>query len=344
MVLVLWGGSARALGAGDHREVTIERCSAVDLPFNFCKRVSIAAYNVDYEEWDDPAAHSMRGPGQTLCEAADATNSRLWSLGAELHDELDALVARRDWDDAQDLADTLGRALHTLHDNCAHQGQSDPQHAWASRSDLCTDTEISPDASAEALECATRQTDVVMAIMASVIDANGVEGWLGEGSCPEAYGEGGAASQDPCGASVLPGPFSACSFLETAERWDGVDARWDVEATIGLFDASFRDGVVGAGFSSARACGLGAIDAPDLRPPTDVSNPAHCWQVQTLCLGSADAAWESSDVVDEVFGADAVAGPGLDSAAGCSAAGRGPGSAFLPALLVLAVVLRRSRP
>jgi hypothetical protein len=341
---LLVSGRANALGTADHRDVTSDACTEAGLSWSFCERASIAAYNVDALEFSAPEAHSMSAVGQGLCEAADATADRLGELGSDFDAELEAMAADGSSYHAAALADTLGRAMHTIQDNCAHQGQADPEHAWASRSDLCLSTDLSPDVQDGALGCAEQQSDLVMTAVASTVAARGVERLL-DGACPDTYIDD-RTGQNPCGSFQTPRMREACTFLRTASSWDGRDVRWEVARVAPILAAAFIDAATGAGTSAESVCARGDIGSAFPAPPTDLSTIPDCGAIDLICIGSADAAGDTDQLLDQVFGSETSRGD-ADAMAGCSAAGAGAGgcdglAAVLIALALLGVRQRSS--
>ena len=141
----------------DHSAITGAACRAHGLGESFCSRVQAEAFNVDHDEWTTLAAHSQPEAGQSQCEAALAVQTRLHSLGGEMHQIMSEGIP--DGASVDKLAKALGRSLHTIQDNCAHHGMSNPQHAWYSIRDWCISSGEDPDSAPEALQCAREETD-----------------------------------------------------------------------------------------------------------------------------------------------------------------------------------------
>ncbi|HEV7554807.1 MAG TPA: hypothetical protein VGO00_05080, partial [Kofleriaceae bacterium] len=154
--LVATPGSALALEQSDHQAISEDACTAAGLPEDFCERVGTEAYNVDHYEWSHPEAHAQIGVGAlgTACTAANAALDRVRVLGADIQTSLFTLYGSPSNDLATHIATQLGRALHTIQDDCAHKGMPNDQHAWASLLDTCTGSKTSPDLAPEALSCA----------------------------------------------------------------------------------------------------------------------------------------------------------------------------------------------
>src|SRR5205823_6276616 len=137
MLVLAMTGSAYALKPGAHADLATKSCTAAGLPHDFCARVATEDYDTDSHEWTDLSAHAQIDDGMTACDAADAAAARAWGLGRDLRTLLQT--------DAGAAATALGRALHTIQDDCAHHGMPNPQHAWFSLEDFCEGTALSPD-------------------------------------------------------------------------------------------------------------------------------------------------------------------------------------------------------
>ena len=330
--MTTWAGQAAALKPGRHRKITRDRCRAAGLPRDFCRRAALESYNTDAHEWDDMAAHAQIPAGATTCEGAEGAGRRVWSLGTDLRDALRKLAIAPTDDDAKAAARALGRAAHTIQDNCAHHGMPNPQHAWYSLSDFCDGTSLSPDIQSDALVCATHETDILMRRTAEAVQAAGVASELGPRSCREDPWHDNN-SRNPCDEAVLPGPWDACHFFEGAATWDGSDGRWDNDLVRPWLDTAFRDGLNGTAAPPASLC-AGDPDAlipPDRYDPQDVSDgPPGCGLSHLMCLGKADYVGD--------FFADDLA----DEPAGCSATGQSSGgTALLLVGLILVASIRR---
>ncbi|MBP6632211.1 MAG: hypothetical protein KA297_22515 [Kofleriaceae bacterium] len=306
---------AAALTPWHHRQVTLAACSDAGLPNGFCLRAGQAAHDTDLHEWDVPAAHAQRAVGQGRCAAATAAVDRTAQLSARL-----VAVARAG--DGDGAAVVLGRLLHTVQDECAHHGMTNPQHAHLSILDVCTGGEHSPDETPEAAACASTRTAEVMALAAAAL-AEAPAGPLRD-VCID--GEGGAT----CERVTLPSPLQACDFLGEHDAWDGADTRWD-------------GAVVGPALVRATAAGLraqapswrcdddAALAPPGTSPPASVPAEAEvCRRLELACLGKVD---------------EAGAGPGQDEiSAGCRAGnGGGPGAAWMLGLVLAGRAARRRR-
>lgn len=323
--------SAFALEGGDHESVTWGACRDAGLPYDFCRRAAVEAASVDGREWADLAAHAQAEEGLPLCVGADLTLARMETLGGELRAALAGLQADRWGDDAEDAAVAFGRALHTIQDNCAHQGMTNPEHSWYTRSDLCHDTDLSPDVQPEALECARVQTRVVMQGLAPLVEELGVARALGDGSCPEPQGGegGGSTTSDPCWTRVNPGPISVCRFIRSVHVWDGIDRRWDTGTMADLMSAAWLDALHGLEPDHSSTCDLNDFEAASAEPVVDLSDgPPDCGLLNILCLGP-----------DDSFAGSAPAAATSAEPAGCSVAARPTAGGSAPFALLLALLL-----
>lgn len=322
-LLALAASPAHALEQKQHRVISRNACEDVGLPEEFCERVGVEAYDTDAYEWNDLAAHSQITDGQTACEAADAVLAREQMLAADMHDSLDELSWSSDPDTAEHIAIQLGRALHTVQDNCAHHGQPNPQHAWASLSDSCHGTLISPDVQSGALSCAAEQTARVIDAFATEVAAAGVT-----------YDQ---LEDVDTGWTHWPARGDVCAFLATANDWDGVDRRWDNHVTEPAlidqlsFSLSFGD------YSLGSAC-----DGPSLVPQQRAAavntsgGMSRCAKIKLYCIGKADDGTEEPPPWNEDGTTDEV------REGGCAVGGGGAGLA-LPMLGVMLVLRRRRR-
>jgi hypothetical protein len=167
--LLVASGTAHALKPGTHADVAKASCKAAGLPTSFCTRIATEDYDTDEREWDDLRAHAQIDDGETACTAADRAAERLRGLGHDLRAAL-ALAARTHSEaDVGVVGSLVGRALHTVQDNCAHHGMPNPQHAWLSLDDFCDNTSTSPDVQDDAIACARTESDAVMRVVASAV-------------------------------------------------------------------------------------------------------------------------------------------------------------------------------
>lgn len=327
-------GTANALKPGKHAELAQDSCAAAGLPAEFCRRVATEDYDTDSREWDDLSAHAQIDDGQTPCQAADAAAGRLWRLGEDLHGELATIAASPSEDDVGTAAAALGRALHTLQDNCAHQGMPNPQHAWASVSDYCDNTALSPDIQPDAFTCARTESDAAMATVAAAIQRAGVADALGELACPEPPGAQ-PGDRGVCDDRFLPGPIDACSFMARAHDWDGIDHTWNNAIVTPALRAAFLAGLAGEPAPGPMCGGDETALTPAVHASmVDVSaGPASCITLEVFCLGKADGGGS---------GVNPFADDPAPTAGGCTAGG-GTGLAMLVLVAGFASRRRNSR-
>lgn len=333
VVVLGTAGSAHALKPGTHADITAASCLAANLPRDFCTRIATEDYDTDSREWNDLRAHAQIDTDETACTAADRGADRVWQLGGELRTQLAAVHASPSDANIGATASALGRALHTIQDNCAHHGMPNPQHAWFSMSDFCDGTELSPDVQDDAASCARVETDRVMALVAAEIQATATAHALDARSCPPTSSSPHSQPTTPiCQRRFLPGPIDACGFLGTAKDWDGTDRTWENAIVTPALHDAFAAGLAGA-VALAPICGgvetvlSRAVSAPLL----DVSaGPPHCPRASLFCLGKADDS-------DNPFG-DAT--PATVDTGGCST-GSGTGGAGLGLALGVAALRRR---
>jgi hypothetical protein len=292
--ILLTGGDALALKPGTHAKITNDSCRAVGLGRDICKRIATENYDTDSREWDDLRAHAQVSDDQTACDAADAAVRRVHDLGAELRADLAAVASKATDDRVSKVASALGRALHTVQDNCAHHGMPNPQHAWYSLSDFCQGTDLSPDIQADAMACARRETDAIMALVAEEVASAGVAKQLNSRACPEEFGgnpsHGGSNNRTVCENRFLPGPIDACRFLERSEDWDGIDRTWNNDVMVAAVRGGFEAGVTGVPRAESVCHGDETVlSAAVSEPVVDVSGGTPtCGGAHLLCLGKVD--------------------------------------------------------
>ncbi|MBV8762218.1 MAG: hypothetical protein JO257_33310 [Deltaproteobacteria bacterium] len=304
-LLAVLGASAPAwaLKPGAHRDLAQKACAANRLPAPFCERMGKQVYETDYLEWTDLSAHAQREYGQDRCDAAEAAATRVEMLARAMVDH----AAAERYDDA---AVDLGRALHTLQDECAHHGMTNEEHAFYSIEDTCGEGNLSPDTQLDALACAKARTDRIMTAAAAALRGTS---WAGiEELCEFPNG---------CTLASLPSPFQACDFLARHYEWDGVDSRWNGDIVGPALEDAFARGLRGDPVSVAMCDAPDAID-PVTSRATVSDLEAGCLVTDVLCLGKADEQ-------------PAVATP-PPSTAGCAAGGS-------PSLLVALLALRRRK-
>ncbi|HEY5924019.1 MAG TPA: hypothetical protein VIV11_20205 [Kofleriaceae bacterium] len=300
---------AWALQPATHRQLAEAACSDAGLPTAFCRRMGKANFESDYHEWEELAAHAQRELGQDRCTAADAALARVDRLARETVTHVKA-------GNHEAGAVALGRALHTLQDECAHRGMTNEEHAFYSLTQTCTHEDVSPDVQPEAIACADRRSREVFALVATALAGTSWTdvAWI----CRDAQNE------DSCQSATLPGPWTACEFLAQHDEWDGEDSRWNSDRVGAALVAAFGAGL--AGEPAARsACGGDptALDPVALRPPVTELD-AGCKLIDIACLGKVDEDMATAE----------------PETTGCST-GRTPGSALV-LLLALALLGRKS--
>lgn len=328
---ILASSSAFALEQAKHRAISRDACSAVGLPEDFCERVGVEAYDVDAYEWNDLSAHAQVDVelGQTACEAANLAADRVHGLAQDLRDGLFARARGEAWADGSFLATQLGRALHTVQDDCAHEGLINPHHAWLSLSDSCSGTSVSPDVQPEALACARRESAAVLAAFRATVDEAGID-------------PGSLDDDTARGWTHWPARGDVCAFLAGANDWDGNDTRWNAAVVVPALRAQFTAGV-GGWAATGDVCG----GDPDALAPRAIAaavdtsrGQSRCLKIKLYCLGKADAADEAPPWVDPAD--EAAAAVPAPTSGGCATAG-GDASAVGLVLIGLALGAMRRR-
>ncbi|MCU1278294.1 MAG: hypothetical protein JWM53_1840 [bacterium] len=339
---LLTASTAHALNQSKHFDVTVQSCSAAGLPKAFCQRVGTEVYNVDANEFNDLSAHSQVPSGSTACDAANASLWRVFWLGGQLRGAVVAAGYSPSKAKHDTVAQHLGRALHTVQDNCAHSGMPNPQHAWHSLSDVCRGTVESPDVQPAAFSCARSETDAVFSAFIDVLHDNG-------GSFAQ------LANVTTDNDKHWPAYGDVCDFLGSAGDWSGSDNRWDNRVVRPAITSNLVSALFGADSSQfARVCtGAGDGVVPQYSDGTfDTSGGGQsCVKIHAFCLGKADGAATSepppyeTDVQSETP-TDAPAATSADVTGGCAVGGDQPlsGAALLAgALLLLAMRTLRRR-
>jgi uncharacterized protein (TIGR03382 family) len=315
-----------ALEQFKHRQISRDACTAAGLPEDFCERVGVEAFDVDAYEWNDLAAHAQVdvSRGQTACEAANLAADRVYGLGRDLRDGLTAKAHGESWADGQYLATQLGRALHTVQDNCAHHGISNPNHAWLSLSDLCSGTKLSPDVQPAAFACAQRETTAMIAAFERTL----AEAGLVPGDLDDVAG----------GWLHFPSRDYACAFLKSGDAWDGIDTRWESEVAVPALHEQFVAGVGGAAVGRDVCHGdPRALLAHQVAAPIDTSHgQALCATVELYCFGKSAATGEVPPPWEE------PGGSATTETGGCATAGESPVGLALMVLSFGALRRRRS--
>lgn len=309
--------SAHALDQSEHFDITYNACLERGGPDAFCEQLATAANNVDNEEFFDMAAHGQMRDGQSACEGAHYAAWRVFWLGQRIRPLAQQAAISPTHRSISGLAKWVGRALHTVQDNCAHSGMPNPQHAWYSIQDFCNGTETSPDAQPEARECGIEETNAVLDAMFSVLADNG------------AIKADLANVQDDSRARTS--LHDGCHYLGDADNWNGEDRRWDNNVVRPFLRRMLVDAITKDNARFAYVCsGLTESLLVDYAAPVDVSDgPDSCAIVSIACLGKADA---EETLVDGV--------PPPPDEGGCNAAG----TSSLPlAWLGLVALMRRRR-
>lgn len=285
LAVALAPGAALALRQSVHEAFTHDACVASGLPGGFCEAAARAAHNVDGAEWTDPAAHAQLAPGDAKCAAADDVLARLVSQGRAVRNALDDLVAARDkGDDAAVVAAAalaaaeLGRGLHTVQDSCAHDGMTNPQHAWHTTMDYCRDTGENPDATPWALACAQAETIAVFAALAAALPSLGVT----------------FADLELAGSIPMhdwPTRGQACEFFDSTATWDGMDTRWNGDLVIPAVRAQYIDALTVEGAATIDPCGGDPAALDRALPPRVVDTSgggAFCVSLELFCTGDVN--------------------------------------------------------
>lgn len=315
VALVLAPAPAAALKPGKHRSIAEASCKNVHLPRAFCRRMGKAVYETDYREWTALSAHAQTERGQDRCEAADAATSRVDRLAR-------SVVAAAAAGDLETAAVDLGRALHTIQDECAHHGMTNEQHAYLSLEQTCGDEDVSPDVQPEALACATARTAAVMRLVAPALAGTR---WTNvDALCTDPFAE---RDTDTCATAVLPTPFMACDFLSQYDAWDGTDSTWDGTAVGPALVDAFAAGLRGTPASSSVCGGVPTAIDPEAHPTRSVGDPT-CGLIDIGCLGKVDA---DADV--DPYGEERRTG-------GCATGGS---ASWLVALVIALGTIRRRR-
>jgi MYXO-CTERM domain-containing protein len=273
------GSTAHALNQSKHQEIAVASCTAAGMPSAFCQRVGVEVYNVDANEFNDLSAHSQIPDGASACDSANASLWRVFWLGTQIRSVTVAVGYQASHDGHTQLAQHIGRALHTIQDNCAHHGMPNPQHAWHSLKDTCNGTTESPDLVPAAFACARNETDAVFTAFIEALHDNGGDfAQLAD-----------VSSEDD---THWPAYTDVCDFLGSASNWDGADRRWDNGVVRPALTAQLVAAIGGADSSQfARVCSSDDQVLPQYSDGNlDVSGGAQsCIKIHTFCLGKADS-------------------------------------------------------
>lgn len=276
---------AWALKPSTHRELAEAACTREGMPDAFCRRMGKQTFETDYLEWKDLSAHAQRELGEDRCTAADAAAARVDRLARDL-------VSQAHAGDFESAAISLGRAIHTIQDECAHHGMTNQEHAFYSLTQQCSGDQVSPDVQPAALACARTRTSEVMALAARALAD--VRWTSAHDLCTDWSSDN---QRDKCQNASLPSPFMACDFLAEHKEWDGDDSTWHPTKVGDALVASFGAGLANTP-STRSVCGANAnaIDPPNPRAPlTDRSKKLGCFSTSLGCLGKVDDGGEPSD-------------------------------------------------
>ncbi len=313
--------SALALSQSDHAAITERVCEAAGFQHDFCERVGDEVYNTDYHEFNNLSAHAQPDVGVTACAAAGKSMQRLLDLGREMRGALrEVKAAPKNHDLSAKLAKAMGRALHTIEDNCAHYGMTNPQHAWHSLSDTCSGTHDSPDSQAEAMSCAEREAGEIFRSLRQASNELGVDTRV---MVPyEVYRR-------------WPPRGEVCAFLREAPLWDGQDRRWNNAVVVPAFRNQLAKAITSdtAGLDNICAGGETLARADKFPTVNTTGGQELCLKVKTYCVGKADGE-EEAPPWDEPAAEEMESG-------GCDTR-NGVGSSWL-AFLMGAIVLGLTR-
>ena len=284
LVVISSPADAWALKPAAHRELAEAACAREGMPDAFCRRMGKQTYETDYQEWEDLSAHAQRDPGEDRCTAADAAVARVDRLARDL-------VKQAHAGQLEAAAVSLGRAIHTIQDECAHHGMTNQEHAFYSLTQQCSGAEVSPDVQPAALSCARTRTAQVMALAATALAD--VQWNAAADLCTDWSSD---SQRDKCQNAVLPSPFMACDFLAEHEDWDGDDSTWNPTTVGDALVVAFRAGLTNTP-STRSVCGANAsaIDPPSPRKPRVDRAKLGCFSTSLGCLGKVDEGGQDTD-------------------------------------------------
>jgi hypothetical protein len=312
------------LPPADHRAITEDECAKVGLPERFCRQNGQVAHDVDAFEWEDMAAHAQTLLGQEMCDAANRSIDRVTSLGRELV----AASTSEKTDAPSAAALAIGRALHTIQDECAHKGMTNAHHAWFSVMEECETEGASRDEKPEAVACARERTERVFAIAAPILAVFSPDALADV--CPREE----SSSLLECDRGHFPPVADVCEFLASKSDWDGIDRTWRSELVGDHLIKAFERGVIGDEAQSLpELCANDAdIASTSPEPPVDVSGGLEaCTKLDILCLGGIDKG-------------DGGGGPAPRDEGGCRITVHQDGGVALFLLALALGTLLRSRP
>jgi hypothetical protein len=331
-----------------HGKITEDSCKRAGLPAALCVEAGVMANTTDADAFEDLSTHAQISDGSSACDAARQSLQRVADQGHAIRVGLLSLIDDVEFDGpgraviamkTRALALAIGRALHTLQDNCAHHGMPNPQHAWFSLSDACTSSSLSPDLDPAAMDCAMVETDAVFAALASTVDMGGVSRQ--------------ALDLTQVTQTYFPPVGQICAFLASAKTWDGVDRRWNGAVVGAALRAQLIKSITSNDLEPVQVCATSADEIALETPndPLDVSGGAQsCTKVHVFCLGKDNAGGAKSDGANSTdpppYDPDSPtpAPTTTDAPSGCAVGGSssqfGPAGA---ALLVAAWLYRRRR-
>ncbi len=275
--------SAFALDQAVHQSISHDACIAAGLPQDFCERVGTEAYNVDSYEWATPSAHAQIADNalSNACGEANKVLERERTLGVDIRTSLGKVNSANTEDLRIHIATQLGRALHTIQDDCAHKGMPNAQHAWWSLTDACkSGSKTSPDAQPEAASCARTETAAVFAAFKQELGQAGVS----------------AASLDNLseGWTHYPKRGDVCAFLREPgnSAWDGTDRRWNSVVVVPWVRDQLTNAITADASSVGDMCTAGiTVEQPNA--VVNVSSPPpFCLKLTALCVGAGGKADE----------------------------------------------------
>jgi len=304
LITAAFATPAYAFSSSQHESLTTKACEQAGLPDTLCRRVAAEARNVDGNEWDDPLAHAQMPEGVAACTAAAQVAERMKKLGEDFRASLATAMTSTKWyereDKAEQAAVQLGRAMHTLQDDLAHEGMNNPEHAWYSLTDLCTGSTLAPDSDPAALPRATADSLSFLQAVAASLTAEEIAA-LDANACPgESVGEN-PNSSGPCQQYLSPWLSDVCSFLADSKKWDGTDRRWNINLVAPALPKAFLDGTV------PDFCSEPGIDVSKTSKVDVSGGIPTCTKAHIACFGKVDQPAESEAPAAESGGGCALA-------------------------------------
>jgi hypothetical protein len=197
----------------DHLAMTNNASVAAGFNEQTANAFASAARAVDYQNFNDEAAHSNAAPGQTPEQAAQTAIDRATQTGNNLATALDNYAANPTTANAQAIVQQVGAINHQLQDAYAHQGMTFDQHAAMDAQNN------SPDRNPAALAEATNATNQLMQSVAQAMQDRGIN--------PSTFTAPAAPSQL---SSIVSGYNQwggmAQYGLNNGSGWNGQDTRW----------------------------------------------------------------------------------------------------------------------